>query len=420
MTRNPYQTDSDKPRWLEMLLWLMMAVSSIVFIEPAPYDFLLLMLFVLWFSIGLRIPREIAVPALILSFFVLGNLLGALVSGEPDITVRPLVIRIFMVVGWFFFVSIIVSDAERHMRIIWSGYSLAALMAAAWGCLEYYDYLPSFMAGDAFGRAKGPFKDANVFGPFLVPIALYLLSRLLRAPKKEVFTEAAKLLVVAFGIMLSFSRGAWLNFSFALAVYMFLSISTAPSVQEKIRLTVIVGLVSLVSGAMLVWAVDNTVAGQSFTDRAKIFKQYDLETGGRFFTQAMALQEVGTHPLGIGPGMSTPELGMEPHNLYLHTALEGGWLGAVAFCLFLVMSLGRAMGRVGFRWRLQSDFHVVLAVLMGTLFQSFFIDSTHWRHLWLLLAMAWGLTITIDRLKSSTAEGIMLNHSRNGSKSWLR
>lgn len=398
--------------WSEPLLWFTMAVSCIVFIEPAPYDFLLILLFVLLYSYRLRVPNEIALPALLLALFTAGNLIGALVSGEPDVTVRPLVTRVYMVLSWLLFVSIIVSDAERYLRIIWSGYTVAALLAAVWGCLEYYDLMPSFVVGDAFGRAKGPFKDPNVFGPFLIPIAIYLLSRVLRARKMDLLIEAAKFLIIAFGILLSFSRGAWLNFSLALAVYMLFRIGTAPSLQEKIRLTIIVGIVTFVSGASLTWAVNNTAAGQRFFDRAKIFKEYDIETGGRFHTQAMALEEVGSRPLGIGPGMSTPEIGMEPHNLYLHAALEGGWLGAVAFGLFLMQALYRAIGRIGIRWSLQSDLQVVLAVLLGTLFQSLFIDSTHWRHLWLLLAMIWGLTIAVDRVTRAQQSSVMYKKLR--------
>ncbi|MBT8078003.1 MAG: O-antigen ligase family protein [Gammaproteobacteria bacterium] len=416
---NP-QADSDTLKWSEPLLWFTMAISCIVFIEPAPYDFMLILLFVLLYSYRLRVPGEIAVPALLLALFTAGNLVGALVSGEPDVTVRPLVTRIYMALSWLLFVSIIVSATEKNMRIIWSGYTVAALFAAVWGCLEYYDLMPAFIVGDAFGRAKGPFKDPNVFGPFLIPIAIYLLSRMLKARHTQFFIEAAKFLVIAFGILLSFSRGAWLNFGIALASYMLLSIATTPSLREKIRLTIIVGIVTLVSGATLTWAVNNTAAGQRFFDRAKIFKQYDIETGGRFHTQAMALEEVGSRPLGIGPGMSTPEIGMEPHNLFLHAALEGGWLGAVAFGLFLVQALYRAIGRIGMRWPLQSDLHVVLAVLLGTLFQSLFIDSTHWRHLWLLLAMIWGLTIAVDRATLAHGSAVMLKNLRYQGGSGLR
>jgi hypothetical protein len=95
--------------------------------------------------------------------------------------------------------------------------------------------------------------------------------------------------------------------------------------------------------------------------------------------------------------------------VYLHTAIEGGWLAAVAFYLFLLLILFRGITRVGFRWELQGDLHVLLATLSGTLFQSLFIDSTHWRHLWVLLAVVFALTISVDRGRARLQNHVMFN-----------
>jgi hypothetical protein len=265
------------------------------------------------------------------------------------------------------------------------------------------------MVGDSFGRAKGPFKDPNVLGPFLVPVAMHLVSRILRSRGSVLLVQATMFLIVAFGLLLSFSRGAWINFAFSFGIYMMLSIATAPTLKEKVRLVGLIVVLSFTASVCLTWAVNNTAAGQRFADRAILFKSYDLETGGRFDTQYRVLHEVGIRPLGVGPGMSTPEFGMEPHNVYLHTAIEGGWLAAVAFYLFLLLILFRGITRVGFRWELQGDLHVLLATLSGTLFQSLFIDSTHWRHLWVLLAVVFALTISVDRGRARLQNHVMFN-----------
>ena len=399
-------------RWAHATIWFTMSVSCVVFIEPAPYDFLLIFLFALFFSLDLRIPSEIGVAAFLLALFTIGNLIGALHSGEPDVTIRPLITRTYMVLSWLFFTSILATNAESLSRILWSGYTFAAVLATAWGILEYYDLLPQAVSGDAFGRAKGPFKDPNVYGPFLVPIAVHSLSRMLRSSGSVQFAQLLLFLTITLGLLLSFSRGAWLNFAVSLGLFLIFSIANVATMREKIRLIVLSMLLILAAGMTLMWTVNYTAAGQRFSGRAQLFMAYDVETGGRFDTQALALEAIGSNPIGVGPGMSTSELGMEPHNLFLHIGIEGGWLGVVSFCMFLVLTLFRGLKAAKVRWPLQSDFHVVLAVLMGTLFQSFFIDSTHWRHFWLLLAMVWGLTIAVDRGYAVRSNNVMFNRDK--------
>ena len=50
------------------------------------------------------------------------------------------------------------------------------------------------------------------------------------------------------------------------------------------------------------------------------------------------------------------------------------------------------------RWHspLRDEFIVAFSAMLGILAQSLFIDSTHWRHLWLMLALCWAL-ITVAR-----------------------
>jgi len=159
----------------------------------------------------------------------------------------------------------------------------------------------------------------------------------------------------------------------------------------------VVTALGLVAVLALSLAITYTTAGRLYVERAAIVQAYDVAEGGRFDTQANALREIGRNPIGIGPGMSTPRFGLVPHNLYLHVAVEGGWLGALSFYLFLIITLARGLSRVNTVSALRGNLQIVVAVLIGTLAQSLFIDSTHWRHLWLLLALTWAITISIDR-----------------------
>ncbi len=382
--------------WLQSLLWLTVAVSGIVFIEPAPYDILVLLLIAVLFPMGLRVPREAGIAVFLLMLFAASNLGAAITSSDPETMLRPLAIRIYMLLAWVLWVCLVVTNAPHFLRVIWRGYTFAALLAVLWGILQYFGYLPESL-GAAYGRARGPFKDANVFAPFLVPVTLYMLARMLRVRGPALVWETVKFLLLVFGLLLGFSRGAWLNFSVALFLYMVFSTITAQSFRERLRLTILITAVGVVAVSTVSLVIAYTPAGQRFVERAMIVQEYDVARGGRFDTQAKALREIGQNPIGIGPGMSTPKFGMEPHNLYLHIAVEGGWVGAVSFYLFLLITLARGISRIDSSSILRPNLQIVLAALIGTLVQSLFIDSTHWRHLWLLLALTWAITVAIDR-----------------------
>ena len=223
------------------------------------------------------------------------------------------------------------------------------------------------------------------------------MARILASQGPRVGYEIIKLIIIVSGLLLAFSRGAWLNFLVAFSLFMLLQIASARALRDKIRLVLLSVVLALTAATAVTLVIQNTAAGQQFFARAALFQDYDVARGGRFDTQAEVLRQIGANPIGVGPGMSPSWVGIEPHNLYLHVTLEGGWIAGISFCLFLLVSLKRGLLRVTADWRHRSDLQVVIAALCGTLLQSLFIDSTHWRHLWLLFAMLWALTIAFDR-----------------------
>jgi hypothetical protein len=96
-------------------------------------------------------------------------------------------------------------------------------------------------------------------------------------------------------------------------------------------------------------------------------------------------------PLGFGPLRFRRTFGLEPHNSYLGGFANGGWLGGFAF-LGLVLTTSF----VGFRLcfapsPFQRQAQIVWPGLMIFFLQSFQIDVDHWRHVFLLFGMVWGM-----------------------------
>lgn len=381
-----------------MLLWLVVSISSIVFIEPAPFDILIMALLAGFFLTGLRVPHEVNVAILLLGLFLLGNIVAGVLSPDPATAIKPVMIRFFMVSTWVLFVSVIVARPVSVMEVVWHGYLTAASLAAVWGALEYLGFLPESL-GEAGMRAKGPFKDPNVYAPFLVPPTVYLAGKLSQVSGRTFVLYLALFFALVLGLLLGFSRGAWLNTALALPLFVVLSVMTAPSPRYRMRLLMLVGTLLVLSTMVVIWAVSQDVIGERFADRAVLVKEYDTEEDGRFDTQQEVLAEVGTNPVGIGPGRSSDVFGQEPHNIYLHVLVEAGWLGAFGFYGFIALTFVSSLPMLRERWALQTDFFVVFSCTLGTLAQSFFIDSTHWRHLYLLLAMLWGMIVAARRLR---------------------
>lgn len=385
-------TASQTPRLTAGLLTLVLATSSIVFIEPAPYDLLLVALLVGCLSAGMRWPREIWMAAVLLGCFVISNVVAAALSSEPAETIRSLSIRTYMVLGWLTFVGLVVAEPRQHLTAIWRGYVIAAVIAVAWGVMEYFGVVSGelWLAGL---RAKGPFKDANVFGPFLVPVAIYCVKEIYTSGGRRAWLYLPLALAVTFGIFLSFSRGAWLSLMLAFAVFGMCAFASARSLRQRLGLLLLSGVLVLAAAAIVARAVSSPEVAARFYERAVIARAYDLKEGGRFYTQRQSLERIADSPLGVGPGRTDEEFGLEPHNLYLHVIVEGGWLAGFGFYGFIALTLLRVWSL--FRWRspLRADFFVIFASLAGALSQSFFIDSTHWRHLWMLLGLMWALIV---------------------------
>ncbi len=388
-----------RPRFLPLavpLVWLLLAISAVVFIEPAPYDVLLIGLLAMFFAAGMEIPREIRIPIVLLGAFVMSNLLAAAVSSDPMFSLRSVSIRSYMVLAWLFYVCLVVTEPEKLLRMLWQGYLVAAVGTAVFGILEYYGFVhnPLWPAGL---RARGGFKDPNVFGPFLVPAALYCISRLRSSAPRVAAVYISLFLLIIFGVLLSFSRGAWINLALSFALLLGFVLFTDRPRREKVTVVLVGGIVAVAAASIVLAAVTYTAAGGRFQQRAVLAQSYDVAQGGRFYTQRMALQRVGHTPLGVGPGRSDEEFGLAPHNLYLHVLVEGGWIAGLSFYAVIALTLWRSMRLLRWHSPLRDELLVVIAALIGILAQSLFIDSTHWRHLWLMLGLSWALIVVAEQ-----------------------
>lgn len=117
-------------------------------------------------------------------------------------------------------------------------------------------------------------------------------------------------------------------------------------------------------------------------------QDYDAD---RFATQMLALHTIAEAPFGIGPGQSEPVFKYGTHNLYLQVAVENGILSIFCFLLFIATTFWMGLRGAWRRGPYQSVYASCIAILTGILANSLVIDSLHWRHFFLFLAIPVGL-----------------------------
>jgi O-antigen ligase len=359
---------------------------AVVRIEPAPSDLVFAVVIALAFVTGRlfleRVPLSVSV--LVAGFLAL-NLLAATVATDGARAVAYFAITLYLGVFALWFCAYVCS--VRRARLILLAYLVGAALSAAVACLALVAPFPGAAAFVDGPRAQGLFKDPNVFGPFLVPAVLILMEETV-APRLLRFRLSTKLLllsVLTVGVVFSFSRAAWLN----LAVGMLVLLVVLALRRGGGRRAMTMLVVSLVAGAALFGVVAATSSASFLTERAGL-QDYDVQ---RFGTQATGLELAETHPLGIGPGQFEAVSELSAHSTYVRALAEEGVLGALLVFTLMLLTLGFAARNVA----LGVDTYgigsaALLASWCGLLANSSFVDTLHWRHLWLVAALIWAGT----------------------------
>lgn len=389
-------------RWVPGFLFLIMSLSSVVWIEPSPYDLLLLLFALLGcFCSFYGFHSRLLPPLLLLLLFLFANLLSAFFAKSASEAVSFLAITVFLAVSWLAVIGVSYRHPGVVMEKIFQGYAVAAFLAVLLGVGAYFLQLPFSASLLEFGRVKSLFKDPNVFGPFIVPAALYALYRAESSRSVRKLGYFGLFFLFLLGILLSFSRAAWGNCGLALGCY-FLIISDIPLRKRLATLAVF-----LLAGTALFLALVHTPMIDGLLDQRIGLQHYDTD---RFATQKAAFETGLSNPLGLGPGQIEQNFDLSTHSLYARIFTENGLLGFLSFGGFLLLGMAQSLklalgGAAGKAGRGIGLYAVVFASLVGLAFNSFFIDTLHWRHLWLLLALAWCLNQPIEMGRDEDEHG---------------
>lgn len=364
-------------------------LSGFVMSEPAPYELLLVVQVAVWFLLGLRISRHVAPLLALLLVYNVGGILS--LTQMHDLTGGPMYLAVttFLALTAVFFAAFI-EDGHQRLKLIFRAWVAAAIVTAILGILGYFHAFPGAEVFTRYDRAKGAFQDPNVFGPFLVTPAIYLMHGLLTGKISAAPLRIAGLLVLALGIFLSFSRAAWILFLFcavALVLVLLLKERTGAFRLKIVSLTL--AAIVIMVGSLIV-ALQFEKVQSLFSSRTQLVQQYDGGHLGRFARHRIGFLNAMEQPLGIGPMQFSKIFPEDEHNIWLKSLTTYGWLGFLSYLALMAWTFA-----MGFRFLLrnrpwQPYLMIAWISIVGHTVIGSVIDTEHWRHFYLLLGIVWG------------------------------
>lgn len=388
----PWQTPAValKERVLLMVLYLTVLASSVAFIEPSPHDGLMLVLLVFSFVAGVRFDRFLALPLVLLLAWNVAGLMSLLsVAGEQK-TIQYAATSVYLAVAALLFACLFAQNTMARISTMRSAYVLTATIVSLAGIAGYFSLFPGAHALFAtFDRALGGFKDPNVFGPFLIWPALIVIERML--VRRISPADFVIVVILQLGILLSFSRGAWIHFAISTLVAVGLTFIAAPTQRVRMRIFTLSAISVATLAVLFVALLSFNVIGEMFAQRAQLIQYYDVGEGGRFKLQQLALAALLDFPNGMGPFEFAKVYGLQQHNVYLQAFLVYGWAGGLSYLMLLIATFWVALRSMFVRTPWQPYLITAFAAFVGLAIEGFVIDTDHWRHFFLLLGMIWGL-----------------------------
>jgi hypothetical protein len=375
------------------VLWLFVACGASAAIEPSPYEFMFLVAAFALAPSELVFDRTMVPLILGLAAFNAGGLLSLPPFVDERASVQFTAISVYMAATAIFFAGLIAKAPDERFKTIRSAYVAAGVFAATLGILGYFnvaDLGPHLTIYDG-SRAAGPFKDANVFGPFLAPPIVWLVQDLLLKRSKGFLRTVVPLLVMALGILLSFSRGAWgvlVGSTVLMFALTFLTSATA-ALRQRIVVMSVLGLFAVT--VLMTILLSIPTIGNMFFERASLIQYYDAGEMGRFGNQARSIPMLLERPFGFGPLQFHNIFPEDPHEMYVNAFASYGWLGGLSFVAFTAMTVYLGWRLVFQRSPVQSHAIAIWSCLFPQMVQGFQIDSDHWRHLYLMFGCLYGL-----------------------------
>ncbi len=397
------------------VLWTYLAVSGFVAIEPSPFEFMFPIALLVFADAGMLFDRALAPLVATLLIWSSSGFLTLIPWVQERESVNFIFITLYICFATILFAAIVARDPLSRMATIRSGYVAAGVISALLGIVGYFDIAGT---GDYFTlydntRAMGFFKDPNVFAPFLVPPIVWLLQDLfLQRGRKGVTLPC--LIILFVGLLLSFSRGAIIDCAFSVALLLGITFLTAPSARLRARALLVAGLVAALVAAIVAVALAIPEVRELAMERATLAEDYDSGPQGRFGNQVRSIPMLLVRPFGFGPLRFGHIFPQDPHEVFISAFASFGWSGGLAFLTFAAITVYLGWRLCLRRSPVQTESIGLWAGLFPQILQGVQIDTSHWRHLFVLYGCVYGLVAAERRFSASRARAFVAPPAASG------
>jgi hypothetical protein len=374
------------------VLWLVGFGGAIVLIEPSPYEFAVLSALIVFFATGVKM-RPLFLPLLFLLLLInIGYSTSAAYMLDQGQILNWVGTSWYLAATAVFFAMVMSEDTENRLHYLIRGYIVGALLAAILAIAGYFHLVPG---GEElltlYGRAKGTFKDPNVLGAFLILPALIALQSVLVDRAGKALRSSVVFAILSFAVLLSFSRAAWGQLVITSAFVVFIMFMTGKSQTQRARIVLLTCLAAAFAVLLISVLLSFDAIGGLLKERASLDQSYDTGRFGRFGRHILGAEMALGLPFGIGPLQFTRYFPEDTHNSFLNAFMSGGWLAGICYPALVLTTffIGLRYLRAEVPW--QRGYIAVFAAFLGTLAESFIIDTDHWRHFFLIMGTLWGM-----------------------------
>jgi hypothetical protein len=282
---------------------------------------------------------------------------------------------------------------------------VGGLIAATAGIAGYFNLVPGgHDLLTLYGRARGTYKDPNVLGAFLILPALLALQSVVADSFGKALRSAIALGIMALALLLAFSRAAWGGLAITSVFMLALMVLTSRSHKQRSRIIVMAVVAAIVVVMLVAVLLSFDSISDMFKQRASFDQSYDEGRFGRFGRHILGAEMALDLPFGIGPLQFHKYFPEDTHNSYLNAFMSGGWIAGICYpaLVFITVIFGFRHLFVRVPW--QRTYLAIFAAFLGTVGESFIIDTDHWRHFWMMLGTMWGMFAAAQRDKAMSGE----------------
>ncbi|WP_174248180.1 O-antigen ligase family protein [Bradyrhizobium sp. S69] len=387
------------------LVWLVGASGAIVFIEPSPYELMTLTATVIFLATGLRL-RLVFMPLLLLLILLnVGYSISAIPFIETSEVANWIATSWYMAFTVIFFAMVVADDTEARLDMLRRGLIVGAMIASLAALAGYFNLVPGgHDLLTLYERARGTFKDPNVLGAFLILPALFVLQNVVTAPFAKSLGSTIALGIMALAILLAFSRAAWGGLVITAAFMLALMVVASPSPAQRRRIIVMAVAAVVLVVVLLAVLLSFDSISEMFKQRASFDQSYDEGRFGRFGRHILGAQMALDLPFGIGPLQFHNYFPEDTHNSYLNAFMSGGWLSGICYPALVFVTVITGFRHIFVRVPWQRAYLAIFSAFLGTVGESFIIDTDHWRHFWMMLGAMWGMFAAAQRYKRAPPE----------------